>query len=647
MLLAFSAIPARAAKGDCGQPTTNGIGPVATDCLGILQTGVGDQVCLNDCLCDVDGSGTVVATDALDCLRHAVGQDVPLSCTGCGVPTLLGLDTSKPETLPLTVQAAYNDDTMFFHMSWQGNRGDTHDYVHYTNGAWQNEGAPTREGQSTLDNDPARGPTNRTTTIYESRLTFMLDDPNGPNAVPGFGRMGCFLTCHDNSRYMPLWDTATDFTKYLKNGTAGSLDLWHRRMHRANPIGASDDQFVSTIPPGGTAGGRIRDAGTGPWQTNSIGTDGNPKYAFDPATTGGRFAFPFEGVFTDPLRFFRDGASAELGGRPVAVGIDYSAAVAMGYVPKEGDAIPRRRLRTPTGSAGDITGFGTWFTPSAADPLQGTWDVGTQRLLDTGHGDDTALAAGGVYNIAFAIHTGKVNARDHYVSFPMTLSLGGAPGDINAVQVAGSGRSVLPDFTDTATFPVKTLDVFLPGINSFDFLTGADVGSVYIDPATSLAVDDAHAGANGLLMQGLGCRDCHTVTSTETFNPPQMGGFFAGAMEQLAVKRGGVSTPTPLPAPSTTTTTVTSTTTMTTITTMTTTTTMGGGSVVAGQMDYDARCSFCHAAGAHDPVAEVADDIAQKGALLVPDLSTINPFMTGIMMSGQQLLDMDAFLSSL
>ena len=78
----------------------------------------------------------------------------------------------------------------------------------------------------------------------------MVDDPTGPNAVAGFGEYGCYKTCHDNSRAMPEWDPSTDLTKYLNDGEAGSLDLWHHRLHRANPIGASDDQFVSTIPVG-------------------------------------------------------------------------------------------------------------------------------------------------------------------------------------------------------------------------------------------------------------------------------------------------------------------------------------------------------------------------------------------------------------
>ncbi len=103
-------------------------------------------------------------------------------------------------------------------------------------------------------------------------------------------------------------------------------------------------------------------------------------------------------------------------------------------------------------------------------------------------------------------------------------------------------------------------------------------------------------------------------------------------------------------APTTTTTVAPTTTTTvapTTTTTTSTTTTTLGGSIAAGQADYDGRCSFCHAAGAHDPNAEFASDLARKGGKLVNDLGTISGGMSGLLLSGPQLLDMDAFLSSL
>jgi len=466
------------------------------------------------------------------------------------VPRLEGLVADKPLTLPITVQAAFNDDTMFFQISWVGDRGDSHDYVRFTDGAWQREGGPRRDAQSSIDNDPLRGPTNINSTIYESRVTFMLEDPNGLNAVPGFSQFGCTITCHDNSRAMPRWNPAQgEFSKYLNDDTPGMLDLWHHRLSRSNPIGFSDDQHVTRIDPAEPdLGGRISDEGDSPWQSNNIGEDGNPTFAFDPATTSGLYAFDFDDLFTSPMRNFAREDSADLGSEPIPVGIGYSDAVAMGYVPQENDTIPFRRLRQPTGSHGDITALGTTFTADADNPLHGRWRSNTQRLLDTGNADDTFIAEGNVYNIAFAVHTDKVTVRDHYVSFPMTLSLAGGDADIEAVRVAGSGRDTLPDFSNTAQFPATTINAFLPGITSYEFLIGENADQEYIDPETGDPVDQSHAGATALLTQGLGCRACHTVASSETFDPPQAGGFNAGPMETLVPQRGGVNTPTPIPS---------------------------------------------------------------------------------------------------
>jgi len=54
----------------------------ATDALRILQAAVGSFSCA-ECVCDVDGSGSILATDALLDLRFAVGENVTLSCPPC------------------------------------------------------------------------------------------------------------------------------------------------------------------------------------------------------------------------------------------------------------------------------------------------------------------------------------------------------------------------------------------------------------------------------------------------------------------------------------------------------------------------------------------------------------------------------------
>jgi hypothetical protein len=66
----------------CGQPVSERSAPTATDCLAILNAGVGLLTC-DVCVCDVDASGATLASDALRCLARAVGQAVTLTCSPC------------------------------------------------------------------------------------------------------------------------------------------------------------------------------------------------------------------------------------------------------------------------------------------------------------------------------------------------------------------------------------------------------------------------------------------------------------------------------------------------------------------------------------------------------------------------------------
>lgn len=83
--LASGPTPAFAAKGDCAQPLSNGSGPLANDALYILRTAVRLEVC-ELCICDVDGSGNILAADALLTLRAAVRiPEAVLNCISCNV----------------------------------------------------------------------------------------------------------------------------------------------------------------------------------------------------------------------------------------------------------------------------------------------------------------------------------------------------------------------------------------------------------------------------------------------------------------------------------------------------------------------------------------------------------------------------------
>ena len=64
----------------CSQPISTGSRPTASDCLFILKAAVGSVTCTPACMCAPKGSLPITATDALVCLKNAVGQPVALNC---------------------------------------------------------------------------------------------------------------------------------------------------------------------------------------------------------------------------------------------------------------------------------------------------------------------------------------------------------------------------------------------------------------------------------------------------------------------------------------------------------------------------------------------------------------------------------------
>lgn len=82
-LLGIAGGPSIAGAGDtCSAPVSDTAPPILSDCLHIAKAGVGLGDC-RDCLCDTDGSGKVSLSDALLCLRLALGTDIALECPEC------------------------------------------------------------------------------------------------------------------------------------------------------------------------------------------------------------------------------------------------------------------------------------------------------------------------------------------------------------------------------------------------------------------------------------------------------------------------------------------------------------------------------------------------------------------------------------
>lgn len=337
----------------------------------------------------------------------------------------------KQLTVPLQVQAAYNDTQMFFRYRWPAEKPDIfHDVVKFEDGKW------VRKGKGNPGPEPDG--------LQEDRVAMMLDD----GSVPEFARYGGYMaigsgidtfTKHASDEAVKahphlgkklkgdvvtksLPGTRTDINDWASVQPEATLkaqreagyflDLWHWRGHRSNPINMSDDQVIAEA--------RLGDAGKSSAGSNWDEEKKQPKLMFNAATTGYK-ALKWDDVkggkiAQDSPYFLREGE---------ALPFDPAA----GWV--NGDTLPRRTLRAPEGSMADIAvqGKGRW--------ADGFWDVTLTRKLDTGHPlDDKVLKDQGAYAVAFAIHRDATGGRWHYVSLPASLGLGRA-GDIVATRFAG------------------------------------------------------------------------------------------------------------------------------------------------------------------------------------------------------------------
>ena len=339
----------------------------------------------------------------------------------------------KRGTIKLTMQAAYDSQNLYLKIFWPAKEaGAFHEYVVYQDGKW----VPYA---SNRNNDAVAA--GKLKVSYEDRFTIMLGDGKG---VPAFNNQGCWVTCHNDMRYMPneakkvdveahpiLGKSGmkkNDIRKYLPEsrtamGPTGGwdkiksrqetdalkakgvfLELWQWRAFRSNPVSAADDGFLLEY--------RAFDKGKNPWFNNWDGAKSQPLFMFDPAKNGGRagltaaeFRNPKAPLLTPKNRAPYD----------------------PNYKWKNGALMTKQGLQAPEGSAADNPVVGTF--------ANGGWNLLWTRKLNTGNKDDIVLKPGETYPIGLAVHDDNVTARFHHVSFPLKLSLGKKDGDINAVQV--------------------------------------------------------------------------------------------------------------------------------------------------------------------------------------------------------------------
>jgi len=333
----------------------------------------------------------------------------------------------------LNVQAAYDDKNAYLRFQWKTNSKDRGgiDYpgYRYDGKEWKSYGAQRLHPNAVAGKTP---------TVYEDRMSIMLDD----GKVPGFAKQGCWLTCHDGERTMPKEATKeevaanalltsikkADVRKYLpatrsdpsdwKTGKSveeiakikaegGFLDLIQWRAHRTNIVGGVDDGYVLEW--------RNFDQGKNHFASNMDKDTKQPKFMYDAAKFGAKAMTADDFIGKKETFLVKSGN---------AVPFDPNA----GW--KEGDILPQYYLSAAdaAGSAADNKGTGVW--------KDGMWTVVIVRPLGLSNDDDKALKPGGVYNVGFAVHDDQMTARGHQVSYVKTLGIGAkTKADIKAVKL--------------------------------------------------------------------------------------------------------------------------------------------------------------------------------------------------------------------
>ena len=385
----------------------------------------------------------------------------------------------------LQVAAAYNDDEIQIHYVFEtDNPSWYHQYWRYEDGEW------VRYGSGGPKPDPHG--------LYEDRISMLLDD----GAVDGFDRYGGWMTAHDGMRsltseaesseveahptlgddlgrsdvrkYLPQtrdvddptdvsWDAVRDDDELAQLQEDGVfLDLWQWRAHRSHPMGYADNGYVLHY--------RLSSEGDSMFTTNWDDDGNHPAYMFDPDETG-RVALDWDELV--------DGEYSQ--DDPYFISEHNSVPFDPNHDWQEGDVIPQRFLQEPSGSRGAIRAEGGYE--------DGAWRVTLTRSLDAPDAmDSKTLEDGGLYNVAFAVHTGGFGARWHLVSLPQTLGLGADDEDVDiqAVHVDGDLADADLEWTE--------LTVFHPGQITWQFLHSED-----------------HPGQDQVREGLLGVRDHHVI----------------------------------------------------------------------------------------------------------------------------------------
>ena len=256
---------------------------------------------------------------------------------------LTGAGSVEGKVIELKTKSVYTGDEIFFRFEWPDkDKSMNKNRWKYSGGKWSK----------------IKGDEDRLGVVFEI------------NRIDKFATKGCTVLCHNESKNEKEW-------YYAVSSSKEKADMWHWKAVRSNPVGFTEDGFVTTNPSKKPEEGRKRDADNGTKaKSNRTKDKSGPAYMQDPSKTA---------PMPDTLLVSQ---AVEIKGNP-------------GF--KDGDEIPGYMLYTDwKGSFADVKTQGVW--------QNGKWTVMMSRKLETGYDDDVQFNTRKKYPFALAVFD---NAHEH------------------------------------------------------------------------------------------------------------------------------------------------------------------------------------------------------------------------------------------
>jgi hypothetical protein len=266
---------------------------------------------------------------------------------------LTGAGKIEGNIIAQKVRSVYTKDEVFFLFEWHDyNKSMDKNAWKFTGGKWVKQKA------------------------NEDRIGMVWEI----NRIDKFATKGCAVLCHNEPKNTEEW-------YYAVSSPTEKADLWHWKSVRSNPVGYTEDGYVTANPSKEPEKGRKRDAGSGTKaKSNRTKDKKGPAYMQDPSKESSI---------------------------PGSLLVSESVKINDGSIFKEGDEIPGYMLHTEwKDSFADIKTKGVWEN--------GKWTVMMQRKLRTEYDDDVQFNTKKTYPFALALFD---NSGDHdsYNSEPLKL----------------------------------------------------------------------------------------------------------------------------------------------------------------------------------------------------------------------------------